>query len=264
MSSTASLEYDNTQGAQFIGFTVSTILYGIACLQMFIYFTAARTHSDKWWLKLLAVCLFVIIFFLCTSNLTTEGSKLAETAFHILLTMEIYYYLIKGFGNSEAIPLIQLKRFFCLRIWSLSAMFLQKAWRIALQVLMIALTLLNFVATIILGMEARHALSYTTKYVHAMKIATSSDVAMDAIITITMTLSLLHSKSTSKSIATLGEVITIQVLPDTLISPAIGTHENLDLEAITFAPSTQSGDTVDTHAEYVTPFEHIQKVQWLK
>jgi hypothetical protein len=74
ISSDASMQVDSTQGAQFIGFTVSTMyvqivllealsanrlwsLYGIGCLQMLIYITQNRTMSDKLWLKLLSVCI---------------------------------------------------------------------------------------------------------------------------------------------------------------------------------------------------------------
>ncbi|KAF4564796.1 Condensin complex subunit [Pleurotus pulmonarius] len=46
--------FDNTLGALFIGAVLSMMLYGIICLQMFIYITSERTKKDSIWTRLLA------------------------------------------------------------------------------------------------------------------------------------------------------------------------------------------------------------------
>ncbi|KAK0445097.1 hypothetical protein EV421DRAFT_338416 [Armillaria borealis] len=42
---------DNTLGALYIGTCLSTLLYGVICVQTFLYITSYRARSDRWWLK---------------------------------------------------------------------------------------------------------------------------------------------------------------------------------------------------------------------
>ncbi|KAL4255288.1 hypothetical protein AB1N83_011824 [Pleurotus pulmonarius] len=53
--------FDNTLGALFIGSSLATLLYGIFCLQMFIYVTSYRTREDSRWNRLSMLLIFVSI-----------------------------------------------------------------------------------------------------------------------------------------------------------------------------------------------------------
>ncbi|KAF5370347.1 hypothetical protein D9758_006941 [Tetrapyrgos nigripes] len=237
------MSVDSTDGAQFIGFTVSTVLYGIGCLQMFIYTTHTRTRRDKLWLKLLSVSIFENAKGKerkHTHLRSNGGRDDIDTRGEEKTTLEHQFEDYEGRTMSEGSE--DLFVVFCWRIWSLSDLFIRKAWKIAIVVLLILLIILDFVSTIILGMEARRALSYTPRYVTAVKIAAGSDLAFDGIYTIIIIASLLRSRAVSKrtrdavntlilftvntnlltTLATLGEVITIVTLPSTLLSTAIG------------------------------------------
>ncbi|KAJ8693499.1 hypothetical protein PTI98_008487 [Pleurotus ostreatus] len=48
---------DNTLGAMFIGASLAMLLYGIICLQIFIYITSRRTRRDSRWTRLFIVFL---------------------------------------------------------------------------------------------------------------------------------------------------------------------------------------------------------------
>ncbi|KAF4583535.1 hypothetical protein EYR38_002287 [Pleurotus pulmonarius] len=66
--------FDNTLGALYIGSTLSMLLYGIICLQMFIYITSTRTKKDS------------------------------HTANQATLTASVYKFLVSDYLNPFALP----------------------------------------------------------------------------------------------------------------------------------------------------------------
>ncbi|KAE9382985.1 hypothetical protein BT96DRAFT_1009774 [Gymnopus androsaceus JB14] len=43
--------FNNTIGAFFIGSSFATVLYGVTCVQTFLYFTLRCSQSDTWAMK---------------------------------------------------------------------------------------------------------------------------------------------------------------------------------------------------------------------
>jgi len=74
------LKLDNTLGAAFIGNIVAAVLYGITCLQTFVYYKKGK--GDQAWFK-------AIIYFLWFLD-----------TFHLaLITHALYFYLITSYAN---------------------------------------------------------------------------------------------------------------------------------------------------------------------
>ncbi|THU91796.1 hypothetical protein K435DRAFT_223545 [Dendrothele bispora CBS 962.96] len=49
---------DPVLGALYLGSTIAAILYGVICLQMFLYATSPRTKMDSRWFKSYVVFIF--------------------------------------------------------------------------------------------------------------------------------------------------------------------------------------------------------------
>jgi len=76
---------DNMLGAAFIGIIVSTAIYGVTCLQMYLYYTQ-HCNKDGLFLKLYVVALMLL-----------------ET-FHVaLLSTAFYWYTVTNFGDLEVL-----------------------------------------------------------------------------------------------------------------------------------------------------------------
>ncbi|SJK99753.1 uncharacterized protein ARMOST_03064 [Armillaria ostoyae] len=54
---TALPAFDNTLGVLYIGSSLATALYGVICVQTFLYIISNRTRSDGWPMKLLVFIL---------------------------------------------------------------------------------------------------------------------------------------------------------------------------------------------------------------
>ncbi|KAK0470169.1 uncharacterized protein EV420DRAFT_1634585 [Desarmillaria tabescens] len=85
---------DNTLGALYIGACLLTLLYGVICVQTFLYITSNRARSDRWWLKLLV---FVIV------NITQLIGSGLDTVSHGIILAGMYRYLVSDFANPAAL-----------------------------------------------------------------------------------------------------------------------------------------------------------------
>jgi len=74
---------DNTLGAVFIGNLITGILYGVTCVQAFLYFQ--NYPEDRLWLKLT-----VLFLWLC------------DTVGLALVTHGVYFYAVTNFANPAA------------------------------------------------------------------------------------------------------------------------------------------------------------------
>ncbi|KIJ42389.1 hypothetical protein M422DRAFT_254473 [Sphaerobolus stellatus SS14] len=139
--------FDNTLGALFIGSSLAGILYGVGCLQMFLWMTGKRAESDRPWFK------------------TFPLSSALETAHQATMTAGIYRFLITDFLNPFALPsgapgsaevfvyaqslllactALMIQLFFCWRIWMLSANAFEIPQRIAFTALTTILAMFSF------------------------------------------------------------------------------------------------------------------------
>ncbi|TFK37293.1 hypothetical protein BDQ12DRAFT_216323 [Crucibulum laeve] len=72
--------FNNTLGAAFIGGIIASILYGITCVQTFIFLKGAQ--ADRTYMKIIVICLWII-----------------DTVQHIFVVHSLYYYMVSNYGN---------------------------------------------------------------------------------------------------------------------------------------------------------------------
>jgi len=194
--------FDNTLGALFIGSNVATILYGVICLQTFLYITAARSHEDKWWLRSLVFLFFAL-----------------DSAHQLTMMAAMYKFLVSDFSNPALLPtgsagsgevfvfassciggilvlLIQL--FFCWRLWIISMASLRIEYRLLFIGLTVSLALLSFASSMdlaVTGFDHRLLTANTPDFILAYKLSTSTGVSFDVMVTIAMTISLHRARS---------------------------------------------------------------------
>jgi len=211
--------FDNTLGALFIGSNIATILYGIICLQTFIYITSARAPEDGWWLKGLVYLLFVL-----------------DSAHQLTMTAAIYKFLVSDFLNPfllpsggpgsaeififasssiEAILILFIQLFFCWRILRSSTGSLRIEFRTFFCGLTVSLALLSFATSMdlaVTGYNHRLLMANTPDFIRAYKLSTSTRMAFDVMITIAMTISLHRSRSGDDQNPRTDHVITLLTL----------------------------------------------------
>ncbi|KAK0218375.1 hypothetical protein EDD85DRAFT_990548 [Armillaria nabsnona] len=205
--------FDNTLGVLYIGSSLATALYGIICVQTFLYIISNRTRSDGWPMRLLVSVLFVNTSILILSNTAQQGLTLAG----------MYRFLITDYANPAALAvggstsgralttydegivgicgILLVQLFFCWRIWTFSASSLHLHARIAIIAVAVALAFLNFASSIalsIFGYRHRFLTVNTPEFTLSWKLSASSGIAFDVITTMAMTLSLYRSRSGMK------------------------------------------------------------------
>ncbi|KAL4261632.1 DUF6534 domain-containing protein [Pleurotus pulmonarius] len=219
--------FDNTLGALYIGSTLSMLLYGIICLQMFIYITSTRTKKDSRWTKL-----FILV------NFVSDSPRSAHTANQATLTASVYKFLVSDYLNPFALPsggagsgeiftyvsgadlrastiladfvtpqahsiigtsgILFIQLFFSWRIWAFSGASLNFRTRILISTLTVILALFSFGCSIdlaITGFNHRLLTVNTPDFILAYKLSSSSRVAFDVFVTFAMTLTLYRSRS---------------------------------------------------------------------
>ncbi|KAK0495172.1 hypothetical protein EDD18DRAFT_1332565, partial [Armillaria luteobubalina] len=214
--------FDNSLGALYIGSSLSTVLYGVICVQTFLYMTSNRTRFDSWAMKLLVFILFI------SSSKTHLNRSGLDTAQQCLMLAGMYRFLISDYANPAALStegpssglatkqllqaLIGLDllhcfgttvkkhstRFFCWRVWTLSASSLNIYIRITIIAISVALAFLNFASYIclsIFGFRHHFFAVNSSDFTLSWKISASSGIAFDVIMTIAMTLSLYRCRS---------------------------------------------------------------------
>ncbi|KAF8076818.1 hypothetical protein FPV67DRAFT_434500 [Lyophyllum atratum] len=198
--------FDNTLGALHLGSGIATILYGVGCLQFFVYVTARRSQFDQWRFKLFV---FVLL-------------RGLETTHQALMMAGMYRFLVTDYMNPAALPtggpgsgeqfiyvqslvlsstalLTQL--FFCWRIWMFSVISFKKIHRVGFSVLTVSLALFSFGSNIdlsVMGYNHRLLTGNGPDILLAYKLSTASGVAFDVIITAAMTLNLHLARAGTK------------------------------------------------------------------
>ncbi|PBL04001.1 hypothetical protein ARMGADRAFT_1157989 [Armillaria gallica] len=204
---------DNTLGALYIGSSLATVLYGVICVQTFLYITSNRARYDSWAMKLLVFILF------SKAHLNRSG---LDTTQQCLMLAGMYRLLITDYANPDALEtggpssglafvtydeaivaicsILLVQLFFCWRIWTFSASSLHLHVRIAIIAVVVSLAFLNFASYICLSIFGfrdhlftgpGHAPDLTLSW----KISGSSGIAFDVITTMAMTLSLYRWRS---------------------------------------------------------------------
>ncbi|PBL04031.1 hypothetical protein ARMGADRAFT_1056980 [Armillaria gallica] len=206
--------FDNTLGALYVGSNLATALYGVICVQTFLYITSNRSRSDGWPMKLLVFILF------SRTHLNCSG---LDTAHQCLMLAGMYRFLVTDYANPAALPaggsssgealtsydegivamcsILLVQLFFCWRIWTFSASSLHLLVRIAIMALAISLAFLNSASSIalsIFGYRHRLLTVNTPEFTLSWKLSASSGIAFDVIMTVAMTLSLYRCRSGMK------------------------------------------------------------------
>ncbi|PBK71010.1 hypothetical protein ARMSODRAFT_1083924 [Armillaria solidipes] len=269
---------DNTLGALYIGTCLSTLLYGVICVQTFLYITSYRARSDRWWLKsFVFVCKCFIQPHVLHPPIPQQG---LDTVNQGMMVAGMYRFLVSDFANPIALEgkgagggkalttyasptifslglllilmlqqdesiigvtsvlLIQL--FFCWRIWRFSASSLNVWMRIGFVAIMVPLAFFNFASYIAMGIFGfQHPLHSPNapNFSLVIKLAASSGMAFDVIMTLAMIMSLHRARSgvirsdhvitlltlftvNTNLITTLlsvGSLVTFLVLPDATV-----------------------------------------------
>ncbi|KAK0213951.1 hypothetical protein IW262DRAFT_1300734 [Armillaria fumosa] len=210
--------FDNSLGALYIGSSLATVLYGVICVQTFLYITSNRTRFDSWAMKLLVFILFI------NSSKTHLNRSGLDTAQQCLMLAGMYRFLISDYANPAALssegpssglvtkqllqPPIGLDllhcfgtivkkhptQFFCWRVWTLSATSLNLYIRITIIAISVALAFLNFGLSIF-GFRHHFFAVNSPDFTLSWKISASSGIAFDVIMTVAMTLSLYRCRS---------------------------------------------------------------------
>ncbi|KAJ6487649.1 hypothetical protein C8R45DRAFT_993945 [Mycena sanguinolenta] len=198
--------FDNTLGALYIGSTLSTLLYGVICVQTFLYLTSRHAKVDSW--KLTGMVLLILAL---------------DTVHQGMILAGMYKFLISDFVNPAALPvggpssgeklisldegfvavstILMIQLFFCHRLWVISAVAFRMPIRVALVALAISLALLNcgaWSALAVLGYHHRLMMVNPPNYILSWKISTASGIAFDSIITVALSSSLWRSRSGMK------------------------------------------------------------------
>ncbi|KAK0470155.1 uncharacterized protein EV420DRAFT_1663341 [Desarmillaria tabescens] len=284
---------DNTLGALYIGTCLSTLLYGVICVQTFLYITSSRARSDRWWLK--------TFVFVCKSFTQPHVLQLPiprqglDTVNQGMMVAGMYRFLVSDFANPIALegkgagggkalttyasptffslglllililrqdesiiglgashtaaskclsPLFVLfmpvHSFFCWRIWRFSTSSLSVWMRISFVAIMVPLAFFNFASYVAMGIFGfQHSLHSPNapNFTLVIKLAASSGIAFDVIMTLAMIMSLQRARSgvvrsdhvitlltlftvNTNLITTLlsvGSLVTFLVLPDATI-----------------------------------------------
>jgi len=211
--------FDNTLGALYIGSNVATILYGVICLQTFIYITSTRGQNDKWWLKNLVYLLFLV-----------------DSANQLAMTAAMYKFLVSDYlqpallssggpGSGEvftfamscsgAIVVLLIQLFFCWRIWVISMASLRFEYRLLFAGLAVSLALLSYATSMdlaVTGFIHRILTANTSSFILAYKLATSSRIAFDVMVTTAMTISLQRARSRDGENTRTDHIITLLTL----------------------------------------------------
>ncbi|KAJ8693434.1 hypothetical protein PTI98_008430 [Pleurotus ostreatus] len=220
----AILAFDNTLGALFIGSSLATILYGILCLQIFIYITSYRTRQDSQWTRL------SISFILCAESNSYSSAHIHHRNFLVaaghddsndvqVLGVGLYESVCSGFrrrrqrftfaqliAGSCGILLTQL--FFSWRVWMISRRSFRVPLRVIISTLTVILALFSFGYYIDLAVKGFNRVN-TPDFTLAYTLAASSRVLFDIAITFAMTITLYRSRSGVKQ---MDHVITLVII----------------------------------------------------
>ncbi|KAL4261245.1 DUF6534 domain-containing protein [Pleurotus pulmonarius] len=248
---------DNTLGAMFIGASLAMLLYGIICLQIFIYITSRRTQRDSRWTRL-------FIIFLLHADL--PWAPMQYTVHQAMTTAAMYKFLISDFVNPLALAskgvgsgnvfifaqsisatcgILLAQLFFSWRIWAFSGTSLNPLPRMSISILTVLLALFSFGSSVDLSLEGfNHQLLTSTGpgLILAYKLSASSRVVFDLFVTFAMTLALYRSRSGVKrtdhvitllimftvntnlltTLFSVSELVTFLVMPQATLYGALG------------------------------------------
>ncbi|KAI0759675.1 hypothetical protein BD413DRAFT_595732 [Trametes elegans] len=113
------LSLASTIGIGYIGVALSSMIYGVTCIQTFQYFRTPRASADIWYLKLTVIALWLL-----------------DTVHQAIIIETLYHYVIINYANAvallrttwsipteiifNAIIAFIVETFFVVRIWKLS------------------------------------------------------------------------------------------------------------------------------------------------
>ncbi|KIM81812.1 hypothetical protein PILCRDRAFT_491229 [Piloderma croceum F 1598] len=223
---------DKFLGASLIGIIISAVIYGITCMQTYLYYTKYK-RNDRWTMKLVVALLWVL-----------------DSLHLVLIAIMIYYYTISNWGDvivlirttwsleveiviAPAVAMI-VQCFFAIRIWRYS-----KNWVLAAIIVILSAVQLGFgIAFMVHGFQNpifAFKGSKTNSFLTGTGLA--ADIACDFVITVSMCYYLRKNRTGFKgtdtmidmlitymirtclltTICTISCLVTFITLPDSLI-----------------------------------------------
>ncbi|KAF9559043.1 hypothetical protein CPC08DRAFT_819002 [Agrocybe pediades] len=220
-------KFDSTLGALYIGSSVvATILYGVSCLQLFLYTTGSRSAGDKLWLQ-------AFVWLILTQVLSTaEQAMMMAGIYKVLVTDFLNPLALLAGGPGDGVFIyveslllacisVLLQWFFCWRIWVVTASSFNLKSRLAFTVLTVSLSIFSFGSYIDLavnGFTQESPDGNTPGFILAFKLGTSAQVAYDVIVTTAMTWSLQRSRMGIKRKDHVIRIITLFTINTNLIT----------------------------------------------
>ncbi|TFK69970.1 hypothetical protein BDN72DRAFT_839755 [Pluteus cervinus] len=201
--------FDGTFGSLFIGMNISTVLYGVACAQTFLYATSHRSRKDGWILKGLPLdTVYQFIMFTGMYRfLITDYSNPLRLGDTNTGSGDLVHVLILGSQIGGALGLVivlSVQLYYAWRLWTFSNN-TSNALRFTLVIGTVVFSLLTFVIIVrafptILSGPFGLLISNTnafSKLVWGLQLSTT--IACDAVITFGMMLSLRRTRAQFRS-----------------------------------------------------------------
>jgi len=205
MASLALPAFDGTLGALFTGTIISTVLYGVTCVQTFMYATSTRTKRD-----ILPFKAFVYTLFLLDTGHQVSNSM---GMYRFLITDYVNPFLLIGTKNSQgafyihleaifsALLIVMVQLFYAWRVWAFSFT-VSNPIRWLFTLLIVSLALLTFAAGLIIFVRTLPNVHsgpsvFTPSAMDILdwKIELPGAIACDLVITIAMLLNLFRSRT---------------------------------------------------------------------
>ncbi|KAF9532680.1 hypothetical protein CPB83DRAFT_634176 [Crepidotus variabilis] len=188
MSVSKQLNLDSKLGAAFLGNVAAGILYGITCLQSFVYFK--KSHSDPTFLKSLVAFLWFL-----------------DSLHMALVTHSLYIYLIKNYMNPRSMlspnwSILSQVYVTCLSDLIIRGIYAERVWKVSRNtfvVIVIALTSLLTCTTgfayVCIAFVKRKTFADLRHISFLMYTALGSAVVADILVAASMCISLLKSRT---------------------------------------------------------------------
>ncbi|KAE9399741.1 hypothetical protein BT96DRAFT_1101489 [Gymnopus androsaceus JB14] len=235
---------NNTLGALFIGSSFATVsdyfcfiflwLYGVTCVQTFLYLTSRRSQVDSW-----AVTCFVLVvlpWIQCINASTPLGY--IDVSLPIFSTLLRLPMEVQTVPQSSLLWMRVLLVFFCFRLWVISATAYKKLVRIALVALALALSILNcgnYTRGRIWWAAFLMYYNFSQQHIKtalAWKLVTASGMVLDTIITTALTSSLYRARSGIKKSNHVINLIIIGTVNTNLITTLLALAQLITFVAL--------------------------------
>ncbi|KAF8151021.1 hypothetical protein B0H34DRAFT_159626 [Crassisporium funariophilum] len=211
MASLPKLNLDNTLGAAFLGNILAAVLYGITCLQTFVYYK--KSQNDHLSFRLVIYFLWII-----------------DTLHLALVTHGLYFYLVKSYANPSALAsptwsLLSQIVVTCVSDLIVRGIYGRRVWKISGRSIIIA-SLITFTSIVTFGagiaFTSRAFIERTfanfSHISYLLYLALGSAVAADILIAVCLCVSLSRSRTGFKKTDSIVTVLMLYAINSSVLT----------------------------------------------